>query len=199
MTKSVFESYKEHYLIIILSIKYLTKARIYGLLFSKHKDWKSVFFPRCPNNLHIVIANILTQGIESKVINFYKHIIHPLATIISLILKLLNEIAQGTMKFSYHSDKICYADEIKSVTSPVCKDGISSKETKRSRIEVRVSESIPAIHKLFLIEVDMQMFFGSKSINNVMINNVVGSMPLLARITVYRSSGCHQWFAVFVL
>ncbi len=36
MTKAVFDSYKEYCLIIILSIKHLTKERIYSLLFTKH-------------------------------------------------------------------------------------------------------------------------------------------------------------------
>lgn len=58
MTKAVFDSYKEYSLIIILSIKHLTKARIYSLLFPKYQNRKSVFFPRSLHNLHIVIANI---------------------------------------------------------------------------------------------------------------------------------------------
>ena len=58
MTKAVFDSYKEYCSIVILSIKYLTKARIYSLLFTKHKDRESVCFPRRLHNLHIVIANI---------------------------------------------------------------------------------------------------------------------------------------------
>lgn len=58
MTMAVFDSNEEYCSIIILSIKHLTKARIYSLLFPKHKGRESVFFPRCLHNLHIVIANI---------------------------------------------------------------------------------------------------------------------------------------------
>ena len=58
MTKAVFDSYKEYCSIIISSIKYLTKARIYRLLFTKHKERRAVCFPRRLHNLHIVVANI---------------------------------------------------------------------------------------------------------------------------------------------
>ena len=78
MTKSVFDSYKKHHMIIIFCTIYMTKTRIYDMFFTKNKDRESIFFPRSLHNLHVVIADIWTQWLEPEVINFYKHIVHSL-------------------------------------------------------------------------------------------------------------------------